>query len=228
MQNITHLVIFAKEPRPGHVKTRLSPPLSPVAAAALAAAFVSDLARRLAPLGHVTVALPPGDAAGRLAECVGPGVAFADQGPGDLGEKLARVTGDALAGGATVAVAIGADHPHLPLHRLREAIDAARAGDAGWIPTDDGGFACIAVSRLVPGLFEGVPWSTPGVAAAVRNNARTHGVSLRDAGTWYDVDTAEDLRRLVADPDSRRRCPGTMRVLDEWRHAFDEGEGGGT
>ncbi|MBZ0270240.1 hypothetical protein K8I85_18970, partial [bacterium] len=61
MSNLTTLIIFAKDPRPGHVKTRLSPPLPPEAAADLAAAFVADLALRLAPLGDVCVALPPGD-----------------------------------------------------------------------------------------------------------------------------------------------------------------------
>lgn len=225
MSNLTNLVIFAKDPRPGAVKTRLSPPLPPEAAAELAGAFVGDLARRLAPLGRVTVTLPPGDAPDRLAALLPPGVAFADQGPGDLGDRLARALDEALED-AGVAVAIGADHPHLPLAPLREAIAAARGGGAGWIATDDGGFACIALSRPAPGLFDGVAWSTPGTAAGVRNNARRLGVHLRKTGTWYDVDTVEDLRRFAADPDSRRRCPGTMRVLDAWREAL-EGEGGG-
>lgn len=226
MSNLTNLVIFAKDPRPGHVKTRLSPPLPPVAAAELAGAFVADLARRLSELGRVTVALPPGDAPGRLAALLPPAIGFADQGPGDLGARLARALGDAL-DGAAVAVAIGADHPHLPLAPLREAIAAARDGDAGWIATDDGGFACIALSRPAPGLFTDVAWSTPEAAAGVRNNARRLGVHLRETGTWYDVDTVEDLLRFAADPDSRRRCPGTMRVVDAWRKAL-EGEGGGT
>ena len=226
MSSLTNLVIFAKDPRPGHVKTRLSPPLPPETAAALAGAFVSDLARRLLPLGCVTVALPPGDAPHRLAKLLPADVAFTGQGPGDLGAKLARVLGDALAAGAGVAVAIGADHPHVPLAPLREAVAAARDGDAGWIPTDDGGFACIALSRPVPGLFADVAWSTPDAAAGVRNNALRLGVSLRETGTWYDVDDVRDLRRFAAEPDARRRCPGTMRVLDAWRGALGkEGDG---
>lgn len=226
MPNITTLVIFAKDPRPGHVKTRLSPPLPPEAAAELAAAFVSDLARRLESLGRVTVALPPGDTPVRLAGALPTGTPFTDQGPGDLGARLARALDGALAHGAAVALAVGADHPHLPLLQVRTAIDAARAGHVGWIPTGDGGFACIALSRPVPGLFADVPWSTPEAADGVRNNARRLGVSLRDAGTWYDVDTIHDLRRLAADPDSRRRCAATMRVVDRWRHTLDE-QGGG-
>jgi len=225
--NLITVFLFAKDPRPGHVKTRLSPPLPPGAAADLAAAFVADLVSRLAPLGDVRVALPPGDETARLSGQLPGGVRFTSQGHGDLGEKLSRALDAGLADGAAVAFVVGADHPHLPLRQAREAIAAARDGDVGWIPTDDGGFACIAVSRPVPGLFAGVPWSTPDAAAAVRNNARRLGVSLRDAGTWYDVDTVQDLRRLLADPDSRRRCPATMRVLEDWRHTLDEEEGGG-
>jgi len=93
------------------------------------------------------------------------------------------------------------------------ALAAAATGEVGWIPTEDGGYACLALPRPLPGLFEGVPWSTGGVAEATRNNARRLGVNLCEVGSWYDVDRPADLDRLVKDPATVQRCPATLAVL---------------
>lgn len=208
-------VVFAKEPRPGAVKTRLVPPLTHDEAARLAAAFARDLVRRLAEPGgaEIRIALPTGDSAAGWMEGLGFPVRIVDQGDGTLGDRLGRALGDALEDGARVAVAIGADHPDLPRGMLQGTVDAALRGQVGWIPTEDGGYAALAVDRAWPGLFDRVPWSTPEVAEATRNNARSLGVTLVEAGTWRDVDDVEDLRRLAAEPELLRRCPETAEVL---------------
>ncbi len=210
-------VVFAKEPRPGRVKTRLVPPLTHEQAARLATAFVRDLVRRLLAPGdaEVRVALPPGDTGAGWLEGLGSGVRVVDQGEGDLGDRLDRALTEALADGARIAVAVGADHPDLPRSMLDELVSITGEEQCGWIPTEDGGYAAIGLGLPQPGLFRDVPWSTPRVAEITRNRARESGVSLHSAGTWRDVDVADDLMRLAGSPDSMRRCPETRRILQE-------------
>jgi glycosyltransferase A (GT-A) superfamily protein (DUF2064 family) len=141
------------------------------------------------------------------------GFSFLDQGPGDLGERLTHVLETALDLGARSVALVGSDHPNLPLSFVRAACDVAAAGDMGWIPTADGGFAAIASARACPGLFRDVPWSTPEVAGAIRRNASRAGLRLVETGTWYDIDTGEDLLRLARELEPGG-CPETERTLN--------------
>jgi len=224
MVNPASIVVMAKEPKPGAVKTRLVPPLTPDEAASLARAFLRDLTRRMARVANaeVVVALPPDDSADRVDAWLGTPVRFADQGTGDLGARLARTLDREHARGERVAMAVGSDHPSLPRATVEATLGEARKGNVGWATTEDGGYACIALPRSLPGLFEGVPWSTPAVADATRNNAARLGVSLVDHGPWYDVDTAADLERLLRDRDLARHCPDTLEVIQRLVPAWDE------
>ena len=205
------------------MKTRLVPPLTHAEAARLARAFVADLARRLAGLdARLVLALPPGSAPEAFAGVLPPGVRIADQGPGDLGAKLACATGEEFRRGAAVVAAVGSDHPDLPRERIAAALAAAREGRVGWVTTRDGGYACVALPRPLPGLFERVPWSTPEVADATRNNARQLGVLLEDAGPWYDLDAPGDVDRFLAEPGAARECPDTWGVLTALAPAWEE------
>lgn len=211
------LVVFAKVPRPGAVKTRLVPPLTATEAAALAAAFLDDLAGRLPGTAeHLALALPGSPGATDAAACArwtARGFALAAQGDGDLGARLARVVVREFAAGHGPVAVLGSDHPHVPLAAVRDALAAARRGAAGWITTADGGFALMALPRALPNLFRDVPWSTPGVAAAVRARAADAGVALEDFGPTFDLDTAADLDRFLADSANARECPATWRAL---------------
>ena len=208
------LVIFAKVPRAGEVKTRLVPPLSGEEAAVLAGAFLEDLTRRLAPVAvRRTLALPGNGPPAESTRWAPPDWGVQDQGGGDLGERLARVIAREFAAGCGPVAVVGSDHPHLPREPLRRTLEAARRGAVGWITTMDGGYACMALPRPLPGLFEGVPWGTGGVAEATREHARRDGVPLEDFGPSYDLDTAEDLDRFLADPTNARECPVTWQCL---------------
>jgi rSAM/selenodomain-associated transferase 1 len=212
------ILVFAKEPVAGQVKTRLVPPLSPDQAARLAGAFLVDLVRALDALpADLEIAVPPDSGRGVLGKLLGPDRQWLDQGPGDLGARLARTTTAAFDRRPGPVAVVGSDHPDLPAAQVAEALAAAGDGNVGWIPTEDGGYACLALPRPLPGLFQDVPWSTDGVADATRNNARRLGVSLCEAGRWYDVDRPGDLDRLAADPEAARRCPATWTVLAEIR-----------
>ena len=208
------IILFAKEPVPGRVKTRLVPPLSPELAAELAAAFLVDLVQVLDELpARLEIAIPPDSAVENLEKLLGPGRTWVDQGDGDLGQRLARTTAAAFERSPRPVAVVGSDHPNLPPERIAAALAAAAEGAVGWVPTEDGGYACLALPRPLPGLFADVPWSTGAVAEATRNNATRIGVPLRDVGGWYDVDRPADLARLAGDPETVRRCPATLAVL---------------
>jgi rSAM/selenodomain-associated transferase 1 len=213
------LLIFAKEPLPGSVKTRLAPLLSPAEAAELSDAFLADLLDRLPQIGRadIAIAIPPESSAERMALRHGLGVRWLNQGSGDLGERMSRVAQTAFEEGAGGVVLLGSDHPNLPVSMLERCFDALEDGRPAWIRTRDGGYAALALPRPAPELFAGIPWSTTEVASATLARAASAGIELEDAGTWYDVDRPEDLFRLAedlkTDPSS---CPRTSALLAEW------------
>lgn len=222
------LTICCKAPRVGEVKTRLSPLLSPVEAASLARAFLRDLSASLADLPgcELRVAIPDDAAEEDFAGIFDRPLRFVPQGEGGLGERLARVTGAALTQGEGPVAVIGSDHPNLPLEFVSEMFEKSKEGQVAWVPTDDGGFAALALAQATPSLFAGVPWSTGDVADAVRRNAAAAGIEMVDLGPWYDVDTVEDLARLERDLRGSERCPATRAVLDGLRPPLAEREGG--
>lgn len=212
------LVLFAKRPVLGRVKTRLVPPLTAKHALLLYRAFVCDQLRFVAslagPTREVEVCLDgkPGDAASFRP----PGdLLVTSQGPGDLGERMHRAFTRACEAGARSTVIVGADAPSLPRSLVEAAYARLRAGDrAVVVPAEDGGYVLIGLREPISALFRAIPWGGPEVLATTRARAATSGTRLCELGSWHDVDTADDLVRLAADlvaaPD---RAPVTARVL---------------
>ena len=198
------LILFARTPALGKVKTRLCPPLSAEGVLSLYVAFLEDAARvyggsrRWAP---VLAAQPePDDPV--LARLFAPPWRRQLQAPGDLGAKLASAFEDARARGAAAVLAVGSDHPALPLAQVGEAFDAIAAGsDAAVVPAEDGGYCAIALGpRAEPQLvFRDVPWSTPEVLAVTRARLASAGLTLATLDAAYDVDRPADLERLRGD-----------------------------
>jgi hypothetical protein len=155
----TAVVVFAKAPRAGAVKTRLCPPLSPAAAARLYRCFLLDTLDRVQTLPGVTpaVAYAPGRARAFFA-AARPGMLLVPPGGGDLGARMARVVERLLGGGFAAVVILGADSPTLPGSHLRAAVrllgSAAADGVIG--PSEDGGYYLIGLRAPCPALFAGV------------------------------------------------------------------------
>lgn len=190
------LGVFAKQPLPGRVKTRLSPALRPDEASALYKVALQETVSRFA-AGPAKLVLC---CAGRRAWFARnyPSVPLLPQGRGDLGVRLARVTAALFAaGGSPVAVA-GSDSPDLPLELIREAFAALTTADLAAIPCCDGGFALLALRCPAPGLFAGLPWSTPTVLAALQGRAAGLGLRFAIVGAWDDLDDLASLHRLLA------------------------------
>ncbi len=206
----TTVVVLAKPPVAGEVKTRLAPPAR---AATLARAFLEDTfaaLRELAwadPVLATTHALDPA-LEGELAAPVWM------QGDGDLGARIERVLRRALAASPR-AIAMGADTPGLPTAALDRAHAALRTADAAIGPTDDGGFYLLALRTCPEGLLAGLPWSRVDTFAATLARLRARGLSTVVLDPWFDVDRPADLERLRGQLAARAlHAPATWRALN--------------
>jgi hypothetical protein len=227
------LGLMAKWPAPGRVKTRLSPPLSPAGAALLYAAFVSDLARALAPIGAEKFILVAGappeldlerpDAPAVLAAAlpagwpVWPAWPVRVQRGQDLGERL-QAAFDDLGIARRPVVLLGADHPDLPGEEVSAAFLALAGADLVLGPTVDGGYYLIGLARPVPEILTGMPWSSPDLLPATLDRARALGLRTAATRPWYDVDRPADLKFLeqhlrLMGPARAERLPATAAVL---------------
>ncbi|MFV9507347.1 MAG: TIGR04282 family arsenosugar biosynthesis glycosyltransferase [Oscillochloridaceae bacterium umkhey_bin13] len=211
------LLIMAKHPRPGGAKTRLCPPLTPGQAARVADALLREtlaLARRV-PGVQVGLATTPDEAeANAFFADLAPDLLRLPQGPGDLGIRLAHVTGAALAAGAPAVAALSSDSPSLPVAYLSQAFAALAEHDLSIGPTEDGGYYLAALRQPAPSLFTRPPMSHPDTFARTLAVATDLGLRVAILPTWYDVDTFEDLQRLAVDPGLRPHLRATLADLD--------------
>ncbi len=203
------LIVFAKAPVPGDVKTRLSPPLSPADAAAVHEACLRDVITHAArERGRLEIWFAGGTAAGGWFAREFPGIVRAAQRDGDLGARMGDAFERSFADGAERVIIVGADVPTLPDSTLTSAFVDLEDGDAVIGPSRDGGYVLIGLHvRAWPrgvALFETVDWSTDAVLAQTLANAERARLDLRLLPGWYDVDRPEDLERARADasPDS--------------------------
>jgi hypothetical protein len=209
------LVVFAREPVAGRVKTRLAAALGRGPAAVLYAAFLEDLAEALRGPWEPVVALD-GEAGPRLRAAFGEGWRFAPQGEGDLGDRLTRAAALAFSEGAGPAVLVGSDAPTLTARNVEAAFDALLAADSVFAPAPDGGFSLAGLrpSADPAALFRNVAWSSPRALADARRNAEAAGLSVALLPEVPDVDVAGDLASLL---ETLRKepalAPATRRAL---------------
>jgi rSAM/selenodomain-associated transferase 1 len=197
------VVVMAKLPEPGRVKTRLLPDLSAEQAAGVQRVFLAHLVRRLARirLGRLIVCHDPPDRREAMRDVTGgDGIHFLPQSGGDLGARLAaaaRVAAGRDHGSAVLF--LGVDAPDVPEALLRRVAALLASHDLALGPADDGGYWTLALRPRVDAgrLLGDIEWSSgrefdQTVAAAGRLG---YNVGLADR--WQDVDRPADLRRLV-------------------------------
>lgn len=242
-----HLLLFTKPARAGRVKTRLVGDLSAAQAAELHEAFLMDLVDRLRSGAFgltLAWALDEGEEI-PLAPAAGaaPLPGLRQQGA-DLGERLFAALAGAGESEETekaereieVVMALGSDHPTLPVERVEDAFGRVEAGaDVVLGPAEDGGYYLIALRRgaVSRRLFADIPWSTEGVMAATVERCREADLRLEVLPMAADVDTPADLRRLAAEmATGDLGCPRTRTLLVAWglvgkkAEATDSGRGG--
>ncbi|UCM87319.1 TIGR04282 family arsenosugar biosynthesis glycosyltransferase [Streptomyces marincola] len=192
------LLVIAKEPVPGRVKTRLTPPCTPEEAARLAEAALADTLRTLlrVPARRRLLVL-----AGRPGPWLPPGFdVVAQRGTGGLDQRIAA----AFTHCPGPALLVGMDTPQLTPALLAPATaaDAWPPGRAWFGPAADGGFWALGMARPRPALVLGVPMSTPSTGRRQRHRLVEAGLDVRDLPVLRDVDTAADAARIA------REAPG--------------------
>lgn len=196
----TVVIIFAKAPQPGRVKTRLIPLLGADGAAALQARLVKHAlaTARAASFNHVELHCAPDTDDPFFRYCAGHyGVTAKAQAEGDLGARMLYAFESALAGHASVLL-IGSDCPALTARHLRQAERALRDGaDAVLVPCEDGGYALMGLHRVDATLFKGIMWGGNTVIAETRARLAALDWRWRELETLWDVDRPEDYQRLL-------------------------------
>jgi hypothetical protein len=190
----TRILIFAKAPVPGQVKTRLIPALGAEGAARLAAEMLqrTALAALDSEVGSVELCMDPPSGHPHWMGQVPLDVIPTAQGEGDLGQRLARAAQRVLAAGER-ALLIGTDCPDLDRHRLAAAAAALESHDVVIYPAHDGGYALLGLGRFDDSLFAGIAWSTDAVAAQTVARIEALGWSLHVGETLHDIDVPADL-----------------------------------
>jgi hypothetical protein len=186
------IVLFAKAPIPGRVKTRLVPFLDAANAAALHSAFVRDALEsldRLSGVADIGLATDVETDAWRDFP-----VARSVQRWGDLGDRLFHALSLALGAGRPRAMVVGSDSPGLPAGHLAGLLRSD--ADAALGPTEDGGFYAIACRSVAPGMLDGVRWSSPNALEDTQRSIRARGMTVELGQPWFDIDEPADLWRL--------------------------------
>ena len=200
------LVVFAKVPVAGAVKTRLVPPLTHEAAADLYAAFLADALSAFATPGAFGTGVDPAvrltlapSGASLPAGLVPDRVSVHTQHGDGLGARMHNAVADALSAGYRRVVVVGTDHPALPLAFVGDAFRALTEPSTVVVgPSDDGGFYVIGMNRAFPSLFD-MTYSHAGVFAETLRRASEAGARTVVLPPGYDVDDGAGLARLVAD-----------------------------
>ena len=206
------LVIMAKAPRAGQVKTRLAPVLAPEAIVALYRCFVEDTLALARATGapRIAVACPAGHA-DELARWLGIEV-IAQDGDG-LAAGLESAFRVPLGSGCRRVVALDGDSPHLPAETVCRAFALLARHDLVVGPTTDGGYYLVGATHPHRGLFGGDGMGTGGALQALLDRARTLELRVACTEEWYDVDDGSDLERLAAE---LRSAPSRAPRTAEW------------
>jgi uncharacterized protein len=194
----TCLIIFAKSPIPGKVKTRLTPLITPTKAAELYEAFIADTISTALKLKceRITVAYSPGYAEKTFHGLCGQSIDYLPQKGQNLGERMKNAFKRSFDKGFERTVIIGTDSPTLPLSYIRDAFDALEKVPVTIGPTFDGGYYLIGLSEQEDALFDNIEWSTSSVFSQTLARIKTANRQLCILPPWYDVDTPDSLEFL--------------------------------
>ena len=222
-------IVFAKNPVPGQVKTRLLPLLSPEGAASLYRAFLVDWCNALSalPTSDLVIAYTPPDALSDLKTLIGGHAIYIPQEDSGLGERLTAVSRWACDQGYEKFLLVGSDSPTLPIAYIERAIALLASRDVVIGPSTDGGyyligFSKIGAERTIPTIFQDIAWSTEHALRETLEKVDGTNAKVGVLPPWYDVDTPSDLEFLrdhlcaMRLAGCRVPVPSTERELEKW------------
>jgi rSAM/selenodomain-associated transferase 1 len=212
------LVIMAKAPRPGAVKTRLAASLSHAAVVDFYCCLLDDTLTLARSLGDVEVAIMCPDAdVNELAQLAGSQASVVAQKGAGLAAGLTSVFAHFAEGHQRRTIAFNSDSPHLPRSVLEDAFETLAAHDVVIGPTHDGGYYLVGAKASHATLFASDGMGTSSALDRLLLRARSLKLTVGYAEPFYDVDVADDLTRLAAELRvAPARAPRTAAWLREW------------
>lgn len=222
------VIVLAKAPRAGLVKTRMVPPLSGDQAADLYGQMLDDVLAYTAQLAqefdldaHLCV-YPEDGCRELLPRTPSPYRVFAQRGR-DLSERMMWAVAEVAASGASPVLVRGSDSPALSRAHVAAVLDALRQEDVAICPDLDGGYSLVGLRRPAPALFDH-EMSTDSVLQDTLNRARELELRCAVTSACFDLDTASDFALLAS---ARKQgmtagCPRTLAFLDQaelWQRA---------
>jgi len=203
------LLLFARLPRLGQVKTRLMPRFNAEEALALHRALLTDSLDLLHRCGESVGAecrlylSEEGGLDSEIGAHLGSTTPRIQQGS-DLGERLQHAFQECLGDGHRELVILGSDSPHLPAGYVVRAFDELGKAEIVVGPARDGGYYLLGASRLHPALLADMPWGTSQLYRETVRRARREGIPISSLPAWYDVDLPESVAQLWQDLSLRR------------------------
>jgi uncharacterized protein len=215
------LVIMAKAPRLGSVKTRLAESLSLEAVTELYGCLLNDTMALAQALDHVEIAIMcPASDVDDLSHAVAPPVRIVPQTGQGLAAGLASVFHLFATAGQQRVIAFNSDSPHLPASVLETAFEVLEARDLVVGPTHDGGYYLVGARAAHPDLFASDGMGTANALEALLTRARALELSVHLTDPFYDIDVEGDLTRLAAELRlAPARAPRTAVWLKQWGQA---------
>ncbi len=216
------IIIMAKVPSAGNVKTRLQPFISSDECTALSKAFLQDAVNKAKTVcENVILAYSPTAEINALKKILPSQNTFIEQTGRDLGEKMFNAFKFAFEQQTDAVVMIGTDSPTFPIDYIEQAFEFLETNsDVVLGKTEDGGFYLIGLRRLPERIFENVAWSSPATFEQIFENIHRLNLHLREVPAWYDVDEQADFEKLQAEilhnKNAQRRAPETYSIIKRW------------
>ena len=220
------LVIMAKAPRPGAVKTRLVPTLSLESVIAFYGCLLEDTLGLARSLDDVEIAIMcPEDDVEELARLAGTYTSVIAQNGEGLAAGLTSAFAHFTADHRRPVIAFNSDSPHLPRSVLEDAFNTLAGHDVVVGPTDDGGYYLVGAKTLHPTLFARDGMGTSSALDRLLARVRALGLCVGFVNPFYDIDVADDLTRLASELNlAPERAPRTAIWLKEWQHLATQSE----
>jgi len=198
------VLIMAKAPQPGFVKTRLEGRLTPAQCARLYECFLFDIVDCALDSGfNVNIALTPGELAGAFNNLVPSSVCVFPQEGCDLGQRMSSAADHLFHRGCSRCVIIGADIPTIQPGHLKLAMTSLETNDICIGPATDGGYYLVGLNRPCPELFAGITWGTEQVLQETEDRIQIHGMTGFLLPELNDIDYWDDLVRLYKEFDDK-------------------------
>lgn len=209
------LVIFAREPVPGRVKTRLAKDVGIAAAAALYDLMLRHVVKSVISTQYDIVICKTPESGGACFEGIAPGAVIRDQPEGDLGEKMSGVFKAEFARGYRRICIIGTDCPGITSSGILRAFELLGNFELVLGPSCDGGYHLVGLSVFHPELFEDIAWGTDDVLSGTLEIARSLGIDYGCLAVMADIDEIAGLKRYMSKNPGTELSSAFTKILQE-------------